>query len=69
MPVVLTTQARVDLSLALYQVQPSLFPRQEGAGLEGKDTDEGQRGRSRWEKLEDVQPHVVREEEMQDAQG
>lgn len=42
---------------------------QEGAGLEGEDTDEGQRSRSRWEKLEDVQPHIVREEEMQDAQG
>lgn len=38
-------------------------------GAEGEDTDEGQRSTSHCEKLEDVQPHVVREEEMQDAQG
>ena len=47
----------------------SLLPWAGGSRTQGEDTDEGQRSRSRCEKLEDVQPHVVREEEMQDAQG
>lgn len=42
---------------------------QERAGLEGEDTDEEQSSESRFQKVEDVQPHIVREEEMQDAQG
>lgn len=65
---VLKTQVRVDLLLRAVLVTASLLLRQEGAGLEGEDTDEGQRSGSRCEKLQEVQPHVVREEEMQDAQ-
>lgn len=60
--------AWVDLLLRAVELQAVYQGRQKGAGLEDEDSDEAQSGSCR-EKLEDVQPHMVREEEMQDAQG
>lgn len=54
--------------LRAVELQAVYQGRQKGAGLEDEDSDEAQSG-SCCEKLEDVQPHMVREEEMQDAQG
>lgn len=65
---VLKAWAWVDLLLRAVELQAVYQGRQKGAGLEDEDSDEAQSG-SCCEKLEDVQPHMVREEEMQDAQG